>query len=480
VKQKPVTNLNVTLKYVPRAAFAAFHARTQRYSVLVCHRRAGKTRAVAEDMVVRALKTRKKDAVYGYIAPTYGMAKRAAWKYIKEATKDIPGVKTSESETSVVLPNGSTIRCFGVDNPDNLRGMFFDGVVCDEFGEWVGRAYTEVIRPALSDRRGWAVFIGTPKGPVNKFAEIKNKAAADDGRRWFYMLLKASESGILPQEELDDNRIDMDPEEYEQEFECSFTASNRGSIYGKHVVALESRGAFKQLSVNESLYVPTEKVSLAMDIGRRDALAIWFWQVINGTVRFIDYFEETGMDAETCLDMLQLRPYDYEMWWLPHDARAERFEAKKSVITLFQDAGAPVRRVRDPDLGNRVFHGISETRRVMRTFPLEFDYARTSRGIDALRNYSRKFNKDDGVFDDKAKHDKWSNGADAFRYACLSISKDDLDTSIERALRRATNNLREKAVVGHSHVNTKTTFDEAWAEHQRDLQRSRNTGRTSV
>lgn len=448
-------------RYAARLPFEPFHARTQRFGLLVCHRRAGKTVAVVNDMVIRALRTPKPNALYAYIAPTYGQAKNIAWTYIKSAVKDIPGTKLSESECSVLLPNGSKIRCFGVDNPDALRGLYFDGVVCDEFGEWEGRAYTEVIRPAVADRQGWVVFIGTPKGPSNKFAKLREHAM-NSGGKWFYLELKASESGLLPQSELDELRADMDPEEYEQELECSFAAANRGSYYGKHIAELERRGQLRP----QDLYDNREKVSLAMDIGTRDATAIWFWQAVNGEVRFIDYWEETGWDAEEVCEMLEMKPYTYETWWLPHDAKHKTFRSKKSVIDLLREFSAAARIVPNPDAGNRVIHGVNAVRKVLRTYPLAFDSKRCARGIEALRNYSRKWNNDAQVLAEKATHDQWSHGADAFRYACLSITPSDIDLSIERHRLRA-DPRAESITVGSVNTNTRWTLNDAFAERAR-------------
>lgn len=109
-------------KYKPRSYFNAFHKRTQRFAVLVIHRRAGKTVAVVNDMVVRAMRTKKKDWVGAYVAPYFGEAKKIAWKYIKGAVANIPGCKVHESRTTVSFPNGAEISIFGADNPDALRG----------------------------------------------------------------------------------------------------------------------------------------------------------------------------------------------------------------------------------------------------------------------------------------------------------------------------------------------------------------------
>lgn len=454
-----MSTVDIQHKYVPRSQFLPFHGRHQRWSLIVAHRRAGKTVAVVNDLVVRALRTSKERAFYAYIAPTYGQAKNIAWVYIKEAVRTIPGTKISESDTSVTLPNGAKVRVFGVDNPDVLRGLYFDGVICDEFGEWDGRAWTEVIRPALADRKGWACFIGTPKGPSNKFAQMRDKAM-QPANGWFYLQLKGSETGILPQDELDDLQADLEPEEYEQEIECSFQAAVKGSYYGKHMSELERHG-----SVREVDYDPTEPVSISLDIGYADATAIWFWQTIDGQVRMFDYFETTGMDAEECVELLQLKPYSYDTVWLPFDAVAKTFRSKKSVVDTFREFDLPARTVPKLDLKD----GIDSVRKTLRTYPIVFDSVRTEGGLKCLRNYSRKWNKDNGVFSNTPDHNAWSHGADSFRYASLVINPTAIQNSLDRAQKKRATALADK-LAGHLNTgsrSTRSSLNDAWTAYDK-------------
>ena len=168
----------VTIDYTPRPQFTEFHARSQRFSSLVCHRRAGKTVACVNDLVAKALHTRKKNARYAYIAPFYRQAKDVAWVYLKEATEGI-ATKTRESDLRVELPNNAWITLYGADNPDALRGLYFDGAILDEFGDCRPSLWAEVVLPTLLDRRGWAVFIGTPKGK-NHFYQMNEISKKDE------------------------------------------------------------------------------------------------------------------------------------------------------------------------------------------------------------------------------------------------------------------------------------------------------------
>lgn len=463
---------DVVHSYQPRGPFQAFHRRHQRWAMIVAHRRAGKTVAVLNDIVVRALRTRKPDAFYAYIAPYYGQAKQASWMYLKKAVARLQGVKVSESELTLTLPNGSRVRVFGADNPDALRGLYFDGVILDEFGDMAGRVWSEVLRPALADRRGWAVFIGTPKGK-NKFYEMKNAAIADP-EGWFYLELRASTSGLLDPAEHEDLKRTLSPEEQEQELECNFEASIKGAYYSTQLADLERRGQLITTTATDPLYDLAYPVHVAHDPGRDDAWAIWFWQYVDGQVRFIDYWEESGYDAGEVLDMLELRYPSYETMWLPHDALHKTAQSKKSILDQFRAANAPARQVKNPDEGNRVMHGINAVRSVLRTYPIVIDATRCRRGIDALKNYSRKWNEEASVFSDKPKHDQWSHGADAFRYACLALSMEAVQRSAEQGRKRravAANEPTFKPLQPNV-----ITFGDAFKKHQQMAQARRNTG----
>ena len=217
------------LGYTPRAQFVPFHKRTQRWACIVTHRRAGKTVAAVMDLVDKALRhERGAEAHYSFVAPTYAQAKDVVWSYLKRFSANVPRVEQRESELAVIFPhNGARVRLYGSDSYDRLRGGYNDGMVLDEYGDWDPRAWPEVLRPTLSDRRGWAVFIGTPKGR-NDFWKIHQTAQSSD--EWFSMVLRASASGLLPQHELDDMRRMLTEDQYLQELECSFEAAIRGAI----------------------------------------------------------------------------------------------------------------------------------------------------------------------------------------------------------------------------------------------------------
>lgn len=209
------------IDFQPRDEFKGFYHRQQRFGCIVAHRRCGKTVACITDTILRALKTGKPNARYAYIAPLYKQAKDIAWQYVRDFTAGFRGyAEKNEAELRVTLPNNATVRLYGADNPDALRGIYLDGVVLDEYALIDPRLWPEVIRPALADRQGWAVFIGTPRGR-DAFYNIWREAQKDPGL-WFAKMLRASDTNILPDSELDLARSEMSEAQYNREFECSF------------------------------------------------------------------------------------------------------------------------------------------------------------------------------------------------------------------------------------------------------------------
>jgi len=456
------SNKVINLEYVPRKAFVAFHARTKRFSVLVCHRRAGKTVCTVNDLVVRALNTIKKDAFYAYVCPTLTQAKQVAWKILKGAVAPLShAVKINETECSVVLPNGSTVRLFGADNPDSLRGLYFDGIVLDEFGDMKGRVYTEVIRPALADRKGWVVFIGTPRGK-NEFYKKREQARTNQSEKWFYMELKASESGILDPAELEDMKQDMDEDEIAAELECSFDAAIKGSYFGKWIQQIAAENQITHVPC-----IPGLPVHTAWDLGRTDATSIWFYQIYAGQVRIIDFYENAQMDIDEIYEDVIAFGYNLGKVWLPQDSKAKRIGEKKSVIERLLAEGMDCDLVTDYGVKD----GIDNARRMLKH--CYFDANKCNVGVERLKSYQREWNPELQVFANTPKHDINSHAADAFRYLCIALKDTDIHPQMEAMRKKRPTELTEKELKEKKAVNMNITYseltlDEMFAEHDRD------------
>lgn len=227
-----------------------------RFGVVVAHRRFGKTIFAVNALIHAALFGKLQDMRFAYIAPYYGQAKQVAWDYFKQYTHMIPGVKFNESELRVDLPNGARIKLYGGDNPDALRGIYLDGVVLDEVADMRTNIWAEVIRPTLTDRKGWALFIGTPKG-INLFFDMYRHAEETPG--WFARTYRADQTNIIAQAELDAARREMSPEKYAQEFLCDFAVSDDSAVIPltlaieasqRSLTDAEVRGAVKIIGVD--------------------------------------------------------------------------------------------------------------------------------------------------------------------------------------------------------------------------------------
>src|SRR5258707_11883486 len=203
------------IEYQEREQFFRFHDRTERFACIVTHRRAGKTVACIHDLQGGAMQSDKIRPRFAYLSPFLKQSKAVAWDYLRAVMAPLRGIgaSTHDTELRVDYPNGGQVRLYGADNPDALRGIYLDGVVLDEFADMDPRVWSEIIRPALADRKGWAVFIGTPKGR-NAFFELCRRAQSEPG--WFSLMLKVSETGLIVPEELALARRDLSEAQYAQ------------------------------------------------------------------------------------------------------------------------------------------------------------------------------------------------------------------------------------------------------------------------
>ena len=398
----------MSAEYKPRGYFVEYHEREQRWACIVAHRRAGKTVATVFDLLTCALGTKRTDARYAYIAPYYAQAKAIAWDYLKRFAAPT-GAKISESELSVELRNGNRVRLFGADNPDALRGIYLDGVVLDEYGDQRPTVWGEIIRPLLTDRQGWATFIGTPKGK-NHFYDIREQARTDPA--WLYMELRASTTGALPAAELADAAQTMTDAQYQQEFECAFDVPALGAIYAKEFQKARDEKRFGRVPHDGVLQTAT-----FWDLGIGDATAIWFAQVHGSEIRLIDYYEANGEALDHYVQVLRSKPYTYSTHFLPHDAQARQMTSGKSAQEILSNLGLPVRIAPKLSLED----GINAARMVWPR--CWFDEAKTVRGLECLQNYRREMNDKLGQFRATPVHDWASHGADAFRYLAVCIDQ---------------------------------------------------------
>lgn len=408
----------IKIPYYPRPLQRELHralynnGKRVRFSVLAIHRRFGKSVFAINECIAGALTCPYKDPKFFYIAPTYKQVKSIAWEYLKGFTRPIPGMRFYETELKAVFPNNAMIWLSGAVEYDSLRGNAADGIVLDEFGNMSPLIYKEVLRPALSDRKGWSIMLGTPAGRNHfyEYYQFGNKDA-----NWLTRTFRADQTNLIDAEELEDARRSMGEDEFRQEFLCDWTAAVRGNYYGTEMQRVRSEGRI--LNIPHAAALP---VDLAIDLGMDDATAIWFVQCVRNEIRLIDYMEYRNTSLIDITLDLSRKPYRYGRCFLPHDAEVREMSTGNARRQVFDDSQlfesveiTPFHKVAD---------GVSSVRVLLPS--CYFDRTKAEKGIEALENYRKKQDQRTGEFLESAIHDKFSHGADAFRY--LAVNYDPL------------------------------------------------------
>jgi hypothetical protein len=403
-----MTEVVIETGYKPRPQQRQIHdaVSSHRFVVCVAHRRLGKTVAALNQLIHSALNNERESPRYAYIAPTYGQAKRVAWDYLVKFTRPLDA-KHNISELKIDF-YGRRIQLYGSDNPDSLRGQYFDGVVIDEVGDQNPKIWNEIIRPALSDRLGWAMFIGTPKG-ANHFKDLRDRAEKEDG--WSLLEFKASQTGIVPAAELEAAKKEMGDDKYNQEFECSFNAAVEGSYFGQILNSLEQQGRFCEIARDDLC-----KTYAAWDLGVGDSTSIWIAQVAGQEIRLMDYIENHGQGLDWYVRELKARNWEKAEMLLPHDVEVRELGTGRSRLEMLREAGLDCTVV--PRLP--VDDGIAAVRRLL---PRCWFHRATKQGLDCLRNYRREYDEKRNVFFDKPLHDWSSHGSDSFRYLAVGMNQ---------------------------------------------------------
>lgn len=221
-----MTERHIGLGYFPRDWQRECHRQRRRFTVLALHRRAGKTELAIMELLDCALQFKQDLGLFFYVAPYLKQAKAIAWARLKarvEPLRQFGAVDVNESELSVTIKsNGAVIRIFGADNPDAMRGVRLDGCVIDEVAQIKPEVWQDTLQPALSDRKGWALFIGTPQG-VNLFSELYFRAAQLPD--WHSAKYTVYDTHSIDPDEVERLRRDMSEMSFAREYLCDFSAA---------------------------------------------------------------------------------------------------------------------------------------------------------------------------------------------------------------------------------------------------------------
>jgi len=414
----------IGFNYVPRPHFVPYHMRTQRYAVIVAHRRSGKTYSLLNDIIVRGL-VKSMDGLrqqFALMAPTQSQARSISWAYLKEQTAcfaHCKGYKSLEQHLTVILPDprnpnlqGTTIMLVGAENAERLRGIYLNGIVIDEAADIPEYVISTIIRPALADRAGWLTVSGTVKS-IDDFLWTTYERALKLPLTWFCLNLKASESGILSPMELADLRASMTEESYEVEFENNVKAATTGKIFLPYIVSKQ---------VTKVPYDPAGSAPFtAWDLGVSDSTAVWVLQLCGREVHVLAAYQESGKGLDHFVDWLRKLEYAgrFGAHLLPHDSR---------VRELGSGGKSRVESLRDMGLRNlKVVPKLTKDQQIEVGRQLLarawFNSDTTTDGMRALRNYKFQYDQKRQVFSLAPVHDKNSNFSDAWMIAAVGLRK---------------------------------------------------------
>ncbi len=406
-----------------------------RHAELVWHRRSGKDEVALHRTAVAAF---ERVAGYWYMLPEYSQARKAIWTAINPHTGKLRideafplelRKTTRNQEMMIEFKNGSNFQVVGSDNPNSLVGSPPAGIV---YSEWAlsnpaSRAY---LRPILVENKGWQIFNTTPRG--RNHAQRTLEAAKKDPLA-FAQVLDATQTGIFTEQELAyelqayiaDFGEDYGRAKFEQEYMCSFDAATLGAILARQISIAEREG---RISDDIEFDQRGQKLELSVDIGRRDTTSVWFWQSQVGGYQIVDYDEGWGIDAEEWCERLHERLSKYKMHdgspalgkiWLPHDARAKTFSAKRSAVEIFLDAFGHgcVDITPNSSKADRI-----NAARVL-TSRVKWHETNCTKGLDALRSWQYEYNDETKTFSNEPLHDWASHAGDAYSYGCLIMKE---------------------------------------------------------
>ena len=370
-------------------------------------------------------------ANYWHMLPEAAQARKAIWKAVNPHTgkKRIDEAfpleirsATNDTEMLLTFKNGSTWQVVGSDNFNSLVGSTPAGIV---YSEWAladpnARAY---LRPIIDENNGWQLFITTARGRNHAF---KTFSGAQKDPKAFAQILAATHTGLFTDEQLqairqsyiDDFGEEYGESKYEQEYLCSFDASNLGAILARSLSTAQAAGRVSDKIEYDPAGAPVE---ISCDLGRRDAATWWFWQPVVGGYHVIDHDSGWGIDAEDWCERIasKMKGRKLGFIWMPHDAKAKAFAAKRSAEETFalKFGWDKVRVLKQTSVSSRVNAARTLTKKVA------FHETRCEKGLEALRAWSYAYDDKTKTFSSEPLHDWASHDGDGYSYGCQVMTE---------------------------------------------------------
>jgi len=398
-----------------------------RFNMLVAHRRAGKTVMVLLHMILSSLNCKQRNARYLYITPKKLTAKTNVWdEYLKPMAQYLPNAEISETDLDITFDplDGFGVRKIMIRGADeggvSIKGSYLDGVVMDEMREHQAKTWSEVIRPMLADRKGWAILTGTVG--QGYWYDMFHQAKQDPRKQWNIFTLLPQDTKAIDEAELTNLQETMSPHDYAREYMCDWFAVDSGSVYSHALIALQNAG-----KIEDTLeLVNNVPVITAWDLGKSDMTVVWFFQITNGEYRIVDYLEVNKEtinskfghgDLNEAFDVrvfkhISKKPYNYGMHILPHDSMHGHISAEISTFKKFETMAGNTKVIVAPKLS--VQSGVEAVANILPQ--CRFDRSHCAEGIAALHSYIPPYSTE------AKRSNKWaSHSADALRTFAVSI-----------------------------------------------------------
>ena len=358
----------------------------------------------------------QRPGMYFHLLPNHKQARKVLWdaydndgrRIVDIAIPKVLRASTNETEMKIKLRCGGLWQLVGSDYYDSLVGANPFGLVFSEAAQNDPRAWS-FFRPMLAANGGWAIFISTPRG-YNDFHKLAQLAKGNPS--WYFSHLTAAQTKHISAEVLANERHEMPDELYRQEYDCDFSAANVGAIYGRYIEQAEKQGRL----VDGFDPDPNAEVWITSDIGYRDKAAFVWWRRMRGGCEIFHYDEGTGMDAEEWVERLRDQP-PADILVLPHDAKAKTFQSKKTVVQTFLESNL-TRQVKCNEQRYKK-DTINAGRLMLRR--TRIDRVACADLVQALREYSYKYDAETKTFSSEPDHNWASHAADAYGEgaACL-------------------------------------------------------------
>ena len=428
--------MNIVLDYTPRNEIVdRFHDRTERVCCWIAHRRFGKTVGIANDGIRRVTQipiTGRNHAPprLAWMYPTRVRAKDIAWSYLKYYSRAIPGVRHIESELAVEFADGRRFTLYGADGHRGV-GQYLDGIYYDERDDIPDKVIVD-LAPTLTDYKGFEVHAGMLRGRY-KLWKMRERTINDASV--LNLLVRASESHVIPDEELAMLKESMGAAAYDMQLECNPNAAIANAIYGMQMDAARRENRITKVAVDR-----TVPLDFFADIGHSLSGDDWSWwggQTQGRDYLFQHYLARTGQHpswyAARLIALWDAAGVAQGTVYLPHDGARQDRQGRTAKDDL---EAAGIKRVKIVTRPPNIWDSINNVRAILpRCFFDQEGCGETwmmgememPSGLDCLDFYTKKEEATTGLIKDVPVHNQYSHGADALRTFAEALTQGMLE-----------------------------------------------------